>query len=223
MIELLCLFAVVVSSKDSDIIHFRLFAKLNAFCVVVCDEKNNIAEIKIQGKSSHDLKNHWKDKVSFAVLKHVYKWKPLSFENWLILWHNWTAYFLFNSSRAKPHILVIWTFLRVVSGEGNGSPLQYSSLESLMDRGARCTAVHGVTKSQTRLSNWARTHKCLRGERNINVIVGMLLMSWAKCQPRIQFKVCEYALAWYKYKATLWRTNPKSPLCSFRQKLRKWV
>ena len=52
MIELLCLFAVVVSSKDSDIIHFRLFAKLNAFCVVVCDEKNNIAEIKIQGKSS---------------------------------------------------------------------------------------------------------------------------------------------------------------------------
>lgn len=58
MIELLCLFAVVVSSKDSDIIHFRLFAKLNAFCVVVCNEKNNIAEIKIQGKSSHDLKNH---------------------------------------------------------------------------------------------------------------------------------------------------------------------
>lgn len=59
MIELLCLFAVAVSSKDSDI-HFRLFAKLNAFCVVVCNEKNNIAEIKIQGKSSHDLKNQVK-------------------------------------------------------------------------------------------------------------------------------------------------------------------
>ncbi|XP_057578649.1 intermembrane lipid transfer protein VPS13C isoform X2 [Hippopotamus amphibius kiboko] len=43
---------VIVSSKDSDIIHFRLFAKLNAFCVVVCDEKNNIAEIKIQGLDS---------------------------------------------------------------------------------------------------------------------------------------------------------------------------
>ncbi|KAM7158322.1 intermembrane lipid transfer protein VPS13C isoform 2-T2 [Molossus nigricans] len=40
---------VVVSSKDSDIIDFRLFAKLNAFCVNVCEEKNNIAEIKIQG------------------------------------------------------------------------------------------------------------------------------------------------------------------------------
>ena len=222
MIELLCLFAVIVSSKDSDIIHFRLFAKLNAFCVVVCDEKNNIAEIKIQGKSSHDLKNCWKDKLSFAVLKHIHKWKPLSFENWLVLWHNWTAYYLFNSSRAEPHILVIWTFLRVVSGEENGSPLQYSCLENPMDRGAWCTAVHGVTTNQTQLSHWARTHEsCLRGERNTNINVGMLLMSWAKCQPRIQFKVCEYALSWCKYKAALWRTNPKGPLYFFRQKLLK--
>ncbi|XP_032336935.1 vacuolar protein sorting-associated protein 13C isoform X2 [Camelus ferus] len=43
---------VIASSKDSDIIHFRLFAKLNAFSVIVCDEKNNIAEIKIQGLDS---------------------------------------------------------------------------------------------------------------------------------------------------------------------------
>ncbi|XP_054543722.1 intermembrane lipid transfer protein VPS13C isoform X2 [Talpa occidentalis] len=43
---------VIVSSKDSDIIDFRLFAKLNAFCIIVCDEKNNIAEIKIQGLDS---------------------------------------------------------------------------------------------------------------------------------------------------------------------------
>ncbi|XP_074183747.1 intermembrane lipid transfer protein VPS13C [Rhinolophus sinicus] len=43
---------VIVSSKDSDIIDFRLFAKLNAFCVNVCEEKNNIAEIKIQGLDS---------------------------------------------------------------------------------------------------------------------------------------------------------------------------
>ncbi|XP_039076242.1 vacuolar protein sorting-associated protein 13C isoform X3 [Hyaena hyaena] len=43
---------VIVSSKDRDIIDFRLFAKLNAFCVIVCDEKNNIAEIKIQGLDS---------------------------------------------------------------------------------------------------------------------------------------------------------------------------
>ena len=31
-------------------------------------------------------------------------------------------------------------------GEGNGNPLQYSCLENLMDRGARCTIVHGVVR-----------------------------------------------------------------------------
>ena len=37
-------------------------------------------------------------------------------------------------------------------GEGNGNPLQYSCLENLMDGGAWWATVHGVTKSQTRLS-----------------------------------------------------------------------
>ena len=34
-------------------------------------------------------------------------------------------------------------------GEGNGNPLQYSSLENSMDRGAWWATVPGVTKSQT--------------------------------------------------------------------------
>ena len=38
-------------------------------------------------------------------------------------------------------------------GEGNGNLLQYSCLENLMDRGACQAIVHGVAKSQTRLSN----------------------------------------------------------------------
>ena len=38
-------------------------------------------------------------------------------------------------------------------GEGNGSPLQYSCLENSVDRGAWPPTVHGVTKSQTQLSN----------------------------------------------------------------------
>ena len=38
-------------------------------------------------------------------------------------------------------------------GEGNGNPLQYSCLENPMDRGAWQAAVHGVTKSQTQLSD----------------------------------------------------------------------
>ena len=36
-------------------------------------------------------------------------------------------------------------------GEGNGSPLYYSCLENLVDRGAWWVAVHRVTQSQTRL------------------------------------------------------------------------
>ena len=39
-------------------------------------------------------------------------------------------------------------------GEGNGNPPQYSCLENLMDRGACRALVHGVSKSQTRLSNF---------------------------------------------------------------------
>ena len=38
-------------------------------------------------------------------------------------------------------------------GEGNGNPLQYSCLENPMDRGAWWATVHGVAKSQARLSN----------------------------------------------------------------------
>ena len=39
------------------------------------------------------------------------------------------------------------------TGEGHGNPLQYSCLENPMDRGAWRAVVHGVTKSQTRLSD----------------------------------------------------------------------
>ena len=37
--------------------------------------------------------------------------------------------------------------------EGNGNPLQYPCLENPMDGGAWWATVHGVTKSQTRLSD----------------------------------------------------------------------
>ena len=38
-------------------------------------------------------------------------------------------------------------------GGGNGNPLQYSCLENPMDRAAWRATVHGVVRSQTRLSN----------------------------------------------------------------------
>ena len=41
--------------------------------------------------------------------------------------------------------------------EGNGTPLQYSCLENPVGRGAWQAAVHGVAKSQTRLSDFTFT------------------------------------------------------------------
>ena len=41
--------------------------------------------------------------------------------------------------------------------DGNGNPLQYSCLENPMGRGAWWAAVHGVAKSQTRLSDFIFT------------------------------------------------------------------
>ena len=41
--------------------------------------------------------------------------------------------------------------------DGEGTPLQYSHLENLMDRGAWWAAVHGVTKSRIRLSDFTFT------------------------------------------------------------------
>ena len=53
-------------------------------------------------------------------------------------------------------------------GEGNGTPLQYSCLENPMDGGAWWAAVHGVAKSQTRLSYFTFTFHSLTGEGNGN-------------------------------------------------------
>ena len=42
-------------------------------------------------------------------------------------------------------------------GEGNGNPLQYSCLENPVDEGAWRATVHGVTKSQTQLSDFTHS------------------------------------------------------------------
>ena len=57
------------------------------------------------------------------------------------------------SHRLTPKHL-IYFFLSGLIGEGNGIPLQYSCLENPMDRGAWWAAVHGVAKSQARLSDF---------------------------------------------------------------------
>ena len=44
------------------------------------------------------------------------------------------------------------------SGEGSGTPLQYSCLKNPMDGGAWWAAVHEVAKSRIRLSDFTFTH-----------------------------------------------------------------
>ena len=46
------------------------------------------------------------------------------------------------------------------SGGGHGNPLQYSSLESPMDREAWQATVHRVTKSWTRLKQLSTAYIC---------------------------------------------------------------
>ena len=62
------------------------------------------------------------------------------------------------------HSLNLWYFhgslygsANQMMGEGNGTPLQYSCLENPLDGRAWWAAVHGVTKSQTWLSNFTFT------------------------------------------------------------------
>ena len=57
--------------------------------------------------------------------------------------------------------LFLWTLIirspNQKLGEGDSAPLQYSCLENPMGGGAWEAAVHGVVKSQTRLSNFTFT------------------------------------------------------------------
>ena len=50
--------------------------------------------------------------------------------------------------------LILWQF---ISGEGNGTPLQYSCLENTMDGGAWKAAVNGVAEGRTQLSDFTFT------------------------------------------------------------------
>ena len=60
----------------------------------------------------------------------------------------------------------LFEFARLgASREGSGTPLQYSSLENPMDRGAWWAAVHGVAKSGTRLSDFPFTFMHWRRKR----------------------------------------------------------
>ena len=54
-------------------------------------------------------------------------------------------------------LLIYFKYSSVCSGEGSGTPLQYSCLENPMDGGAWWAAVHWVAKNRTRLSDFTFT------------------------------------------------------------------
>ena len=70
--------------------------------------------------------------------------------------------------------------------EGNGNPLQYSSLENPMDGEAWWATVRGVAKSRTRLSDFTFIFK--RGKHNeLN-----FLLHWAYLKLIINYSVFQY-------------------------------
>ena len=82
--------------------------------------------------------------------------------------------------------------------EGNGTPLQYSCLENPMDRGAWWAAVHGVSKSRIRLSDfpfiflhwrrkWKPTPVFLPGEsQSRGSLVGAAIYGVAQSRTRLK-------------------------------------
>ena len=84
---------------------------------------------------------------------------------------SWTLLKQLSSSnviRQKGKNMINIFCLAVNDREGNGNPLQYSCLETPMDRGAWWAVVHGVEKSRTRLSDFPFTSLSCIGEGNGN-------------------------------------------------------
>ena len=68
-------------------------------------------------------------------------------------WKQWLILF----SRAPKSLQMVTAAMKLKDGEGSGTPLQYFCLENPMDGGAWKAAVHGVAKSQIRLSDFTFT------------------------------------------------------------------
>ena len=66
-----------------------------------------------------------------------------------------------------PTLLCKNIYVYIYTGEGSGSPLQYSCLENPMDGGAWWAAVHGVAKSRTRLSDFTFSFHCHALEKDM--------------------------------------------------------
>ena len=117
-------------------------------------------------------------------------------------------------------------------GVGNGNPFHYSCLENFMARGAWRATVHGTTKSQTQLSDWAQSKSSDHGApgnytlhgRSISrfLIYGMLSLEFSSPY------TCALAITWswlmlnqrHYLGVSLSEHSPCPRLCEIRFKTR---
>ena len=93
--------------------------------------------------------------IRLGYLRQVLMFYKILTDFWLISWC-----FTRNLEKkycVKVRVFQFWGHVAFKIGEGNGTTLQYFCLENPMDRGAWWAAVHGVTASRTRLSDFTFT------------------------------------------------------------------
>ena len=101
--------------------------------------------------------------IDFHVNPTLYSWNKfhlvISYNLFYMLLYLLCQYFIEIFISVFIHTL-FYSFLFLVmslTGEGNGTPLQYSCLENPMNGGAWWATVHGVAKNRTRLSDFTFT------------------------------------------------------------------
>ena len=121
----------------------------------------------------HDIWNGCLQAQDGWHLLRMAKQQDLIIPAFLMMWSYCTSpgQLVFKSLSCLEHCLGVDIYFFLVGGrplfyqlnlvtspvEGNGTLLQHSCLENPMDRGALWATVHGVAKSQTRLSDWTTT------------------------------------------------------------------
>ena len=67
----------------------------------------------------------------------------------------------------RREVIQNWMALDILTGEGNGTPLQYSCLENPRDGGAWWADVYGVAQSRTRLKRLSSRHTYSHPRRDL--------------------------------------------------------
>ena len=99
-------------------------------------------------------------------------------------------------------------FSLLCTGEGNGSPLQYSCLENPRDEGAWWAAVYGVAQSQTRLKRLSSSSSRLL----LNLYAGYIMRNTGLDEAQAGIKIAGRNINNLRYAddTTLWQKAKKN-------------